>query len=78
LQVTRQSGAYHVDLGEAASFTVPDSSSALVLAGALVDGGGGALAKGALLRSGQRAEAIHGGRLLCVGRPLVEAEPFEE
>jgi FolB domain-containing protein len=71
LQVTRQSGAYHVDLGASATFAVPDSTSAFVLAGRLTKLGGSELARGEVLRGGEGAEGgASGGRLLLVGRPV--------
>jgi FolB domain-containing protein len=77
LQVTRQSGAYHVDLGPNAALTLPDSVSGFVLAGALAKSDGAPLARGAVLRGGEVAENTDSGnaRLLLVGRPLVIATP---
>ena len=72
LQLTRQSGAYHVELGAGASFSVPDSTAAFVLAGKLDGADGAELARGATLRGGERADNASDAlaRLLVVGRPL--------
>ena len=74
LQVTRQSGAYHVDLGPSAAFAVPDSVSAFVLAGTVSKPDGAPLPRGAVLRGGEVAQNSEGdgARLLLVGRPLGE------
>jgi FolB domain-containing protein len=73
LQLTPKSGAYHVDFGAGSSFEVPDSTSAHVLSGKLERPGGAELARGAVLRGGERAESVPGGgRLLLVGRPLAD------
>ena len=75
LQLTRQSGAYHVDLGPRAAFDLPDGLSALVLAGRLERGNGRELSRGATLRGGESATntTTADARLLVVGRPLLAA-----
>ena len=73
LQLTRQSGAYHVDLGPGAEFALPDGVCAFVLAGQLERGNGRELTRGATLRGGESATNAQGesARLLAVGRPLL-------
>ncbi len=73
LQTTRQSGAYHVDLGASSSFAVPDSTSAFVLGGSSSERGSAPLARGAIVRGGATVESTDAGlvRLLVVGRPWV-------
>jgi dihydroneopterin aldolase len=71
LQLTPQSGAYHVDFGAGSSFEIPDSTSAHVLGGRLTRLDGSELARGAVLRGGERAEGgAIGARLLLVNHPL--------
>ncbi len=75
LQLTPQSGAYHIDFGAGSSFEVPDSTSAHVLSGKLSRPDGSELARGGVLRSGERVEGgSSGARLLLVGRPLPGAD----
>lgn len=70
LTLTRQSGAYHVDLGASATFSVPDGMSAFILAGELAAPDGRELARGSILRGGETAtNEGHAARLLAVGRP---------
>jgi len=75
LTLTRQSGAYHVDLAPGATFGVPDGMSAFVLAGELVLADGRELTRGSIVHGGEAATngAGGGGRLLAVGRPLLAA-----
>ena len=72
LLTTKQSGAYHVDLGAGATFAVPDSMSAFVLGGTLAKQGEPGLSRGGIARGGEVVSAdAAGARLLVVGRPLV-------
>jgi FolB domain-containing protein len=73
LQLTRQSGAYHVDLGRGAAFALPDGVSAFVVAGTLERPSGRELSRGATLRGGESAKNAENAeaRLLAVGRPLL-------
>ena len=75
LLTTRQSGAYHLDLGAGASVTVPDGLSAFVLAGKLTSAEAPELGRGAVLRCGKSAACVRDGaaRLLVVGRPIYAA-----
>jgi 7,8-dihydroneopterin aldolase/epimerase/oxygenase len=71
LQLTPKSGAYHVDFAAGSGFEVPDSTSAHLLGGRLTKPDGSELARGAVLRGGERIDCGPGGaRLLLVGRPL--------
>lgn len=72
LTLTRQSGAYHVDLGAGSTFEVPDGMNAFVLAGDFVDAAGRERARGSSVHGGEAATSgAGGGRLLAVGRPLL-------
>jgi FolB domain-containing protein len=73
LQVTRQSGAYHVDVATGATFDVPDGTSAFVLAGKLGAADLRELARGSIVHGGVTAKNTGGevARLLLVGRPLL-------
>jgi FolB domain-containing protein len=72
LLTTKQSGAYHVDLGAFATFTVPDSTSVFVLGGALSKQGDAGFLRGSIARGGETVASVDalGARLLAVGRPL--------
>ncbi len=71
LLTTKQSGAYHVDLGAAATFAVPDSMSAFVLGGTVAKKGDPNFSRGSIARGGEVVSAdAAGARLLVVGRPL--------
>lgn len=71
LLTTKQSGAYHIDLGAGATFAVPDSMSAFVLGGTLAKQGDPAFGRGGIARGGEVVSAdAAGARLLIVGRPL--------
>jgi FolB domain-containing protein len=73
LIVTRQSGAYHVDLGAGAAFELPDGVSACVLAGHFERDNRRELPRGATLRGGERVTNTTNAlaRLLVVGRPVL-------
>jgi FolB domain-containing protein len=73
LQLTRQSGAYHIDLAPGAEFSLPDGVCAFVLAGRLERDNGRELTRGGTLRGGESATnaADAEARLLAVGRPLL-------
>jgi FolB domain-containing protein len=79
LLTTKQSGAYHVDLGAFATFTVPDSTSAFVLGGALGKPGDSGFGRGGIARSGETVTSVDavGARLLVVGRPLASDAAFQ-
>jgi FolB domain-containing protein len=72
LQTTRQSGAYHLELGAGALFAIPDSTSAFVISGNTAKKDGSVLARGAVARGGESVQnaGTSAGRLLLVGRPL--------
>jgi len=72
LLTTKQSGAYHIDLGAFATFPVPDSTSAFVLCGAVQKAGDTGFGRGGIARGGETVSSVDaaGARLLLVGRPL--------